>query len=283
MSARYAAFLLPLLIAGPAFAQSESGTQGIDPAALEGDRITIAIGAAAVPSYDGSDKTVITPVPAAMGRVSGINFTLLGNRAWADVIPTPAGPGWDLQLGPVAQINFNRNSRIEDAQVRALGKIPRAFEAGGYVGIGRQGVFTSDYDKLSISVAYVHDVGNVSRSYVVTPSVSYGTPLSRKSYVGLNISADYMGEGYANTYFGISPAGSLTSGLPAFDAHKGWKDWNLALMGMVSLTGDLTHGLALVGGVNYRRMLDDAGDSPVTSIAGSRDQWIGGAGLAYSF
>ena len=54
-------------------------------------------------------------------------------------------------------------------------------------------------------------------------------------------------------------------------------------MGMVSLTGDLTGGLALVGGVNYRRMLDDAGDSPLTSIAGSRDQWAGALGLAYTF
>ncbi|MBC9034686.1 MipA/OmpV family protein [Sphingomonas sp. JC676] len=282
MFVRTAAFLIPLLLAGPALAQ-ESSADTIDPAKLDGDRLTIGLGAAVVPSYEGSDEMVIAPAPAAMGRVSGINFTLRGNRAWADVIPTPGGPGWDFQLGPLVSINFNRHSQIKDSQVEALGKIPIAIEGGAFVGIGRQGVFTSDYDKFSISVGYVHDVGKVHRSYVITPSLDYGTPLSRKAYVGINLSADYMGEGYADTYFSVSPAGSAASGLPVFSAGKGWKDWSLGAVAMVSLTGDLTGGLQAVGGVNYRRLLDDAGDSPVTSIAGSRDQWAGVLGLAYTF
>jgi len=285
MPVRYAAFLIPMLLAGPALAQEDPGraAPAIDPAELDGDRLTIGLGAAVVPSYEGSDKMVIAPVPAAMGRVSGINFTVRGNRAWADVIPTPGGPGWDFQLGPLVSINFNRNSRIGNSQVEALGKIPVAIEGGGYVGIGRQGVFTSDYDKFTFSVGYVHDVGKVHRSYVITPSLDYGTPLSRKAFVAINLSADYMGEGYADTYFSVTPAGSAASGLPVFSAGKGWKDWSLGAVAMVSLTGDLTGGLQAVGGVNYRRLLNDAGESPVTSIAGSRDQWAGVLGLAYTF
>ena len=282
MPVRYTAFLMPLLLASPALAQ-ETGPPAIDPAAMEGDRVTIGIGAGYMPSYEGSDDMIVTPVPAVIGRVSGINFTLRGNRAWADVIPTSGGPGWDLQLGPIVSVNFNRNSRIRDDQVKALGKIPKALEAGGVVGIGRQGVITSDYDKLSFTVGYLHDVGTVHRSYVVTPSLDYGTPLSRKVYVALNLSADYMGEGYADTYFSVSPAGSIASGLPAFSAGKGWKDWNLGAVTMISLTGDLTGGLQMVGGINYRRLLNDAGESPITRIAGSRDQWSGVLGMAYTF
>lgn len=283
MPVRYAAFLIPLLLAGPALAQEEARTPAIDPAAMDGDHVLIGLGAGVLPSYEGSDKMVVAPVPAVMGNVSGFNFTLRGNRAWVDVIPTPSGPGWDFQLGPVVSVNFNRNGRIGDAQVRALGKVPVAIEAGGFVGIGRQGVFTSDYDKLTLSVGYVHDVGTVHRSHVITPSLDYGTPLSRKAFVALNLSANYMGDGYAQTYFGVTPAGSAASGLPVFSASKGWKDWGVGAVGMVSLTGDLTHGLQLVGGVNYRRLLNDAGDSPITSIAGSRDQWAGVLGFAYSF
>jgi len=283
MPVRYAAFLIPLLLAGPALAQEESHAPAVDPAALDGDHVLVGIGAALLPSYEGSDKMVVAPVPAVMGTVSGFNFTLRGNRAWVDVIPTASGPGWDFQLGPLVSVNFNRNGRIGDPQVRALGKIPVAIEAGGFVGIGRQGVFTSDYDKLTLSVGYVHDVGKVHRSHVITPSLDYGTPLSRKAFVALNLSANYMGDGYAQTYFGVTPAGSAASGLPVYNAGKGWKDWGVGAVGMVSLTGDLTRGLQLVGGVNYRRLLNDAGDSPVTSIAGSRDQWTGLLGFAYSF
>jgi len=270
---------LPLLAAAPALAQQNTDS----PPDLTRDTVTLGVGAATVPSYDGSDKNVVTAAPLVRGRVSGINFVVLGSRAWADVIADNNGPGWDFQAGPVVNVNLNRTSRIEDRQVAALGKIDTAVEAGGFVGIGKQGLITSDYDKLTVSFSYLHDVGSVHKSYVMSPSVSYGTPLSRKAYMLLNLSGNYMGNGYAQTYFGVTPGGSARSGLPVYYARKGWKDWTLGAMGNVALTGDLTHGLSAVGGVAYRRMLDDAADSPVVRIAGARSQWFGAVGLAYTF
>ncbi|MEI9927670.1 MAG: MipA/OmpV family protein [Sphingomonas sp.] len=277
------ALLATLLIAAPAIAQDTKPAPVIDPAKLDGDSLTIGIGAGAVPSYEGSDDMVFSPVPGVIGRVSRINFTLRGNRFWADLIPTKGGPGWDFELGPVVSVNFNRSSSIKDPRVRALGKLRAAIEAGGYIGIGKQGLITSDYDKLSVSVAYTRDVNHVYRSYLITPAIDYGTPLSTKAYVGLSLAADYMGGGYAQTYFGVTPAGSAASGLPAFSAGKGWKDYSITGIGDVSLTGDLTHGLSLVGAVSYRRLLNDAADTPVTRIAGSPSQWTAVLGLAYTF
>lgn len=271
---------LPLFAAAPAFAQQDAPDSPPD---LTRDTVMVGVGAAVVPSYDGSDKSVITAAPAIRGRVSGVNFALLGGRAWADLIADNNGPGWDFQAGPVVNLNLNRSSRIDDEQVAALGKVKAAIEAGGFVGVGKQGLITSDYDKLTVGVSFTHDVGAVHKSYLVSPSINYGTPLSRKAFVLLNLSANYMGDGYAQTYFGVTPGGSARSGLPVYNARKGWKDWTLGAMGNVSLTGDLTHGLSAVGGVAYRRMLDDAADSPVVRIAGSRNQWYGAVGLAYTF
>lgn len=282
---------LPLLAATPVFAQDpvpneEPGTAPapeIDPAKLDGDSMTIGVLAALSPSYDGSDDTVWSAMPLVRGRLWGINFLIRGNKFTADLIPTPGGPGWDFQAGPVAQFNFNRSAAIKDPQVKALGRLDTAFEVGGYVGIGKQGLITSDYDKLTVSVGYVRDVSKVHRSYVITPSIDYATPLSTKALVGVNFSANYVGEGYADTYFSVTPGGTIASGLPTYRAGKGWKDWTLSGLGAVSLTGDLTGGLALVGGVTYRRMLNDAADSPIVSIAGSRNQWVGMGGLAFTF
>ncbi len=271
-----------LFLATPALAQ-EASAPPVDPAELDGDSLMIGVGAGAVPSYEGSDDTVLAVVPGVRGRVSRINFTLRGNRFSADIIPTPGGPGWDFQLGPVGQLNFNRSAAIVDKRVKKLPKLKTAIELGGYAGIGRQGLITSDYDKLNVSVAYVHDVNGAHGSYVLTPAIDYGTPLSTKAYVGLSFSGDYMGTGYAQTNFSIDAAGSAASGLPAFNAKKGWKDWTAAALGNVSLTGDLTHGLSVVGAVSYRRLLNDAAASPITSIAGSRHQWTGVLGLAYTF
>ncbi len=253
---RFVPLAAALLLAAPAFAQDqgEATAPVIDDAELDKDSFQVGLGGGYVPSYEGSDDYVLAIVPGIRGRVSRINFTLRGNRFSADLVPTPGGPGIDFQLGPVAQLNFNRSKRstINDPQVERLPDPGVAIELGGYVGIGKQGVFTSDYDKLNFTVSYVTDVNNVHGSHVITPAIDYGTPLSTKAYVGLNLSADYVGNGYASTYFGVTPAGATASGLPAFTAGKGWKDWTLGTLGMISLTGDLTHGLAVVGGASYR-------------------------------
>ncbi len=150
-------------------------------------------------------------------------------------------------------------------------------------GLARQGVVTSDYDRLSVTVGVDHDVAGASGGTTITPSLNYMTPLSRRAMVLVAARAVRADDHYADAYFSVSPAGSVASGLPAFAAKGGWKNWSLAAATNVSLTGDLTHGLSAVGGVMYTRLLNDFAASPITSIAGSRNQWMAGLGLAYTF
>jgi outer membrane scaffolding protein for murein synthesis (MipA/OmpV family) len=287
VSYRFAAAVFFLAAATPALAQERDPAPApaptIDPAKLDGDSLSVGVAGGVVPSYEGSNDYVLAAVPVVRARVSQINITVRGNLAWADLIPTPAGPGWDFQLGPMAQVDFNRSGAIVDPRVKLLPHRKTAIELGGYIGIGKTGVITSDYDSLSLSVGAVHDVAGIHGSTIITPSITYSTPLSTKAFVALSLAADHMGQGYADAYFTITPADSAASTLPAFSAGKGWKDWSTSLLGAYSLTGDLTHGLALMGGVNYRRLLNDAADSPVTSIAGAAGQWTGLLGLAYTF
>ena len=285
--------LLPVLaavslaaLATPAGAQ-EAAVPAAPPPTTDdfGSSITVGVGAAYLPDYEGSDNYRVTPAPAAIGSVGGFSFQLLGNRLSVDVLPNGPGTGYDLQLGPVAVLNFNRSSTksIDDSQVKALGKVGTGIELGGYIGVGKVGVITSDYDRLSVSFSYRHDVNNASDGEILQPSVSYLTPLSRRSAVGLFFSAEHVDNHYADTYFSVTPAQSVASGLPAFDADGGWKSYSIGALGTVSLTGDLLHGIKLVAGGTYSRLLNDFGDSPLTSVAGDRDQWLGAIGLAYTF
>ncbi|GAA0338889.1 hypothetical protein GCM10009087_56710 [Sphingomonas oligophenolica] len=280
--------LLPLLglsaalacTAAPAFAQ-DSKTD----ATVEADHssLTIGVGGAYMPSYEGSNDYVLTPAVAARGKVHDFSFFTRNTQLYVNAIPSPPGPGVDFELGPIVGINFNRTSRIVDPQVRALGERKLALEAGGFIGIGKTGLITSDYDNLTVRVAYVHDVSGIYKSYVITPQIQYTTPLSRKAFVGLSASADYAGTGYATAYYDVDAAGALRSGLPVFTGRKGWKDVTFGVIGGHALTGDLLHGLGLFFTGSYSRMENDFAASPVTRIVGSPNQWFGAIGLGYTF
>jgi MipA family protein len=279
---------LAAAFATPALAQDAGGTTPPDVGGqLDTSKDTITIAAAGVylPDYEGSNDNHFTPAPGAIGSVKGFNFTLIGNRFSLDLIPNAPGQKIDIQFGPTVVVDFNRSSTksIDDPRVKALGKVGTAWEVGGYLGIGKTGIITSPYDRLSASISYRHDVSGKHDSEIITPSITYLTPLSVKSAVGIFASASHAGTGYARTYFGITPAQSVASGLPVYNAHSGWKDYTVGALATVSLSGNLLHGFKLIGGGTYTRLMNGFSYSPVTRVAGSPNQWLGALGLAYTF
>ncbi len=266
-----------LLTAAPALAQEEA------PPRQDRNSLTIGLGAGYTPTYEGSDDYRIIPGGVVRGKVAGHSFYTRGLQLYFDAIPEADGPGLDVAVGPVVGLRLNRTRGIKDAQVRALGKLNTAYEVGGFVGIGQTGVITSDYDNLSFRVSYLKDVGNAHESHIISPSIEYGTPLSRQAFVGLSLSADFVGDGYADYYFDVTPAGSLASGLAPYDADGGFKSWTLSLAGAHALTGDLLGGLSLFAVGSYTRLRGDFADSPIVSTAGSPNQWFGAIGLSYTF
>ena len=249
------------------------------------DTVTVGVGVAALPDYEGSIDYRITPAPAAIGTIKGYGFALAGNQLSIDLIKNAPGAVWDVQAGPIAQLNLNRSAlgSIDDRRIRALGKLGVAVELGGYVGLGKTGVLTSPYDTLSVTLGYRHDVSGVHDSGIWSPGITYVTPLSRKAAIGVFASADIVGRGYAHTYYSVSAAKSAASGLPVYTARGGLKNWTFGAIGSYSLTGDLLHGIKVVAGGTYGRMEGDIARSPLVAIAGSRDQWLGTFGLAYTF
>jgi outer membrane scaffolding protein for murein synthesis (MipA/OmpV family) len=78
----------------------------------------------------------------------------------------------------------------------------------------------------------------------------------------------------------------LASGLPAYSEAgngSGFKKIGVNLTGGLSLSGDLRKGWALFALGGYSRMLGDYADSPIVSIAGSKNQWVGAVGVGYTF
>ncbi|GAA4774825.1 MipA/OmpV family protein [Stakelama sediminis] len=277
-----AAAAAAFLVCSPAaFAQSGQSANDID---TSGDRITVAAGVASVPDYEGADSSEVTPAAVVMGTVSGHDFWTRGTQLYVDAIPDSGGVGTHFELGGIAGVRRNRATKVDNLQVRALGELDTAYELGGFVGIQRTGVITSDYDSLSARIAMVGDVSGTYGSYVITPQLSYSTPLSRATYVGLNLSADYVGKGYGETYYSVTPAQSTASGLRPYSIDSsGFKSMSVAFYGVQSLSGNLLKGFGIGGGIVYSRLLGKYADSPLVHDVGSADQWIVGGGLTYTF
>jgi outer membrane scaffolding protein for murein synthesis (MipA/OmpV family) len=223
----------------------------------------------------------LTPAAAIRGRVGGMSFFSRATWLYLDVIPRGSGQ-LDFDVGPIVGARMNRTGRVKDRMVRDLPELDTAIEIGGFAGISLHGL-TNPYDVLSFRVDYLKDVGGAHKSSVISPNIDFGTPLSRTTYVGASLSADFVGNGYADYYFGIDPVSAAFSGLPAYNPDGGFKSWKLGLLGAVAITGDLTHGLSLFGTGSYSHLGGDFKDSPVVRQRGSASQWLGAIGVGYTF
>ena len=268
--------------ASPALAQSEP-TAGQLPTPEEistRDSLTIGLGAAVTPDYEGSNDYRIIPAGAIRGKYKGISFSTRGTYLFVDVIP--GGGKLELDAGPIVGVRMNSRRHIEDDVVEDLPRLKRAFEVGGFAGVSFHGL-TNPYDTLALRLDVLHDIGNAHESTTFTPNLEFSTPLSRTTYLGASVGAEFVANRYADYYFGITPAGSLASGLPVFHPDGGMKNWQLGLLLNQSLSGDLLHGFSIFGAGQYSRLVGDFKRSPIVDDRGSPNQWLGAIGLAYSW
>jgi MipA family protein len=264
--------------ASPALAQSsEQGTT------LQGDHVSIGVGAAYAPSYEGSDDYNCNPAAIIRGRVGGFNFFSRATALYFDVARGDPAARTDFLIGPMVNLRFDRSNRIKDDAVERLGELDMAIEAGAFVGMSRTGVL-HEYDTIQARLDFVHDVSGTHDGYVVTPNLEYGTPLSVNAYVGASVSADFASGDFADTYYSVDPAGTARSGLRTYDADGGLKNARFTLLGLHSLTGNLTtSGLSLFAVGSYSRMIGGFRDSPLVADVGSRHQYFAAGGLSYTF
>lgn len=279
---RPVALLAVATIASPAFAQSTPADPALPSAEEVRDRggLTIGGGVAIAPDYEGSNDYRLIPGAVIRGKVGGVSFQTRGLYLYVDLVST--GGKVDFDVGPIAGVRLNRTRKVEDDFVNDLPDRKVAIEVGGFAGISFKGL-TNPYDSLGLRLDVVRDVGSAHGSTIVTPNLEFSTPLSRTFFVGASLSADFVGGGYADYYFSISPADTLDTGLATYDADGGMKNWKVGLLANQSLSGDLLKGWSLFATGSYSRLVGDFKDSPIVDDRGSASQWFGALGVAYNW
>src|SRR5215218_10324099 len=127
---RTAILALPLLAAAPALAQDGEDQGRPD----DRNSLTIGLGGAYVPSYEGSDDYILTPIGLVFGKVAGFGFATRGTALYVDLIPDKADAPVSFDFGPLANVRLDRTNRIKDPRVRALGEFDIAIELGAWAG-----------------------------------------------------------------------------------------------------------------------------------------------------
>ena len=281
-----AALCFSAALCAPAFAQEDQAPADERPnrSVFSGDWVTVGLGAGLSPSYDGSDQYDLFPAPLVQGSVKGIDFGARGPGLYVDLI-ADGNSDKDVKFlaGPLLRFRMDRNGNIEDTVVRLLGKEDVAIEVGATAGVAFSKRL-NPFDTVTISSDIQWDVAGAHRGRIISPSISYGTPLSKAIFTMFSLSATHVDGNYADTYFSIDQGGSIASGLPVFAAKGGWKSYGASLLGAVDLSGDARDGgWGIYGFINYSRLTNDAARSPVTSLRGDADQWFMAGGISYTF
>ncbi len=245
--------------------------------APEGDRVTVGFGLGVAPDYEGSNDYRLQPGGIFQGKVKGVEFQMRGLNLYTDFVPDKGKTR--LVLGPVVQLRLDRTGDIKDPRVAVLGTRKTAVELGLTAGIGKRGVLIPPAS-VNFDVTYLHDINGAHRSYVITPALSLSSPVSQRSFARLGVSADYVGKGFARTYFDVAPGGPL----PAYTTRgAGLKSVGTSLLYTHDLGGNPRKGWGLFALANYKRLVGQFADSPIVRDAGSASQAFAVAGVAYSF
>lgn len=250
------------------------------------DYFAIAGGVITVPSYNGSNERNVLPAFYFRGRYKGYSFSTRGTNFQVDLIRQKRGQKTDIKFGPIINLRSDRTGRIKDAQVEALGDRKMAVELGISAGVTQSGIVTSQYDQLGLRVVALKDISGKHGSWVVSPTLDYGTPLSKRAYIGISASFNVYGKGFGRYYFDVDPVGSAASGLPVYTGASRKATlgkYTIGIAGAYGLSGDLRKGFVLIGGAQYGRMTSRFADSPIVDIAGSKNQFLAGGGVAYQF
>jgi outer membrane scaffolding protein for murein synthesis (MipA/OmpV family) len=266
----------------PAIASAQPAGSGRPPE--DRNSLVLGLGGGIAPEYEGADDYGFQPGGVIQGKVDGFDFQVRGPNIYVDLLRDAPESRWNLIAGPVAQVRFERNSRndTDDPRVAALGTRDTAVELGGYVGIGRKG-FLIPPASLTFDLAFVRDVAGAHDSFILTPGVALSSPLSQRSFARLGVTADYVGKGYGRTYFDVAALPNPDA-LPAYATRgSGLKSIGTTFLLTHDLGGDHRKGWALFGLAGYKRLLGQYARSPIVRDAGSADQFLGIAGIAYAF
>jgi MipA family protein len=229
----------------------------------------LGIGARARPAYDGADG----------GRGDVIPYVrLYGEHFFARTTQGMLEGGWRAR--PIGAWVFGLQTAYEAGRVTDESAFlkSRGFEnlsPGASIGLHAEGDWKLGPMPLDALVRYRRHVDSEQGAQAdlrFTAGIFSRWSVSAAAYGQLT-----WGDGKSNqTYFGVTPQQSATTGLPSYQASSGLRYAQFGLLGSM----DLSEHWLIPWGITVQRMQGDAANSPLVR---DRTNFFVNAGVAYRF
>lgn len=256
-----------------------SATAAAQPSETGGWAITLGAGTLYSPSYEGDDDYSLSILPNIQLRYEDRFFASVQEGAGYNVINTSK---W--RAGPIARIRFSRDddgdqsfaiSGGETDDLRGLGDVDTSIELGGFAEYDLGNVKLSAELRQAVSGhdGMVADLGARWRGVYA----GFGPPLIWSAGPRLRLVDDQ----YTSAYFGVTPAQSIASGLPVYEADGGLHSYGVGATAILPLSRDGAWSAVFLAG--YDKLSGDAGDAPLVQLRGDDDQATFGVFISYTF
>ena len=242
---------------------------------LELDTVPQALGAGVglLPDYRGSDDYTAGIAPF-------FRYTFRGTNQYVQVNATELTlnllNSTRFRLGPVVNYHFGRDDDIDDAVVKRMRKIDDTVEAGVFGEIMWADA-ANPRNRFILGATWLADVGGESHGMRLRLNARYWQQVHRAIDLHIGGGFIYADGDYNSTYFGVTPANVGTSGLPFFNAGSGVNEYYVTLGGIMYFS----RNWLAAAGLRASKLAGDAKDSPIVSLRGDSNQFIGGVGVAY--
>jgi outer membrane protein len=229
--------------------------------------VMVGAGGAYTPDFEGSKRSMLSPVPIFSIRRAGSMEQFRGPRDNASIALLDFG---NLRAGPVAKFKSARNANSY-SELNGLGDVKATFEIGGFVEY-----YPVDWLRTRIEVR--QGIGGHT-GIVADFSADAVIPLNERFTISAGPRFTVESAQATSPYFGINSIQAMATGLPMFNARGGMH--SVGVGAQVSYKIDPRWEVHSY--IEYEKLLGDAAASPLVTLRGSPNQTTFGIGASYSF
>ena len=247
--------LVGLIVALSSPSPSAHGQPADDPFAANGKpsawTVILGAGAAVRPTFEGSDRYFVTPVPVvSINYRDMISLDTSGLSAYWRFAGLQAGGGLTYNLG--RRQGGNSVFTPGDERLNGLGDIPAA--------PGLRAFAKYQLGPVVLGATLTKYLAEGNNGLLIDVLLEAPYRLSERTTITGRLSATWADQSYMQTWFGVTPAQSRSSGYAVYQAGSGIKNVGLG----VSLRHHLSASWLLSGEARVSRLTGYADGSPIT-------------------